>query len=226
MSSSQRTVLCSSSQPVQSSTTKLLNMMHTWFTGHLKLSPLPEWTASQMEAWTHELLKLAVGLCLQFSMLFRLKYLQVQLWQDQSSRLCNCELPGWSGQAALQPGLHWAQMVRVGQLDVLRSWRPCGRWSWGVPVVTLWCYLSIFLGDIAMSAFIEGPGEMWCRIYNINGALDGLWHIKIKIPIRDPLFFSHSMPFITAHSFTDLKFIQNGFLKVPRMIPRCSGQIW
>ena len=81
----------------------------------------------------------------------------------------------------------------------------------GDPVVTLWCYLTIFMGNIAMSVCIDRPGELWCRKYNIMGALGWVPAYKTKFWIRNAFFFSHSMPFITAHGFIGLKFIRHGF---------------
>jgi hypothetical protein len=59
-----------------------------------------------------------------------------------------------------------------------------------------------------MSTGIARLGRCDVGNRNING---GLLDIKINSQIRDALFFSHLVPFITAHGFIDLKFIQKLF---------------
>ena len=54
---------------------------------------------------------------------------------------------------------------------------------------------------------------------NIMGGLwDGLPAHKTKFPYQGHIIFSHSMPFITAHGFTGLKFIQNRLLNNPENV--------
>jgi hypothetical protein len=60
-----------------------------------------------------------------------------------------------------------------------------------------------------------GPGSCDVGNNNINGGwglLEWAPAYKKKFPNQGYIIFSHLVPFITAHGFTGLKFIRNGFL--------------